>query len=273
MDVDYLYTQIVHEDNERDSAISFMRAVGPRTSTLEHEVPERLFSTDTDRVNGISAAKAISLAQSEGQRIFAITLENLDTALASVNADANLEREIRDAVYAGMEVGIHQDPIVYYGWRGHGYVIVDPETGAGACKISGGRDGAFVLLLTLLVSAIGGFFDGLSESLNTDNNGKLVNSWKDQEAAKKFSKMAGVLAVIGALLSIVFTLKDDSLSASDKVGQVSLTILGAALSSGLGASVGALVLNPVLAAVISLMFAAVITIALSIIAAEYFSEG
>lgn len=39
---------------------------------------------------------------------------------------------------------MHQNPITYAGWTGAGYIITDPQTGAGAYKISGGSDGGFL---------------------------------------------------------------------------------------------------------------------------------
>lgn len=41
----------------------------------------------------------------------------------------------------GKEVIVHTDPINVPGWKGAGYIITDPETGAGAWKIGGGGNG------------------------------------------------------------------------------------------------------------------------------------
>jgi hypothetical protein len=46
-----------------------------------------------------------------------------------------------------MEVTVHQADITAHGWTGSGYIVLDPETGAGAYKISGGANGAFAKLL------------------------------------------------------------------------------------------------------------------------------
>lgn len=141
MDISSMYTQVVDKGNAKANTVNFMRTVGPRGSALEHLVPEQLLSTEENRANGISAVKAIAIAQSEGQRVYNVNATNLSAALASVNADSEIETEIKNAVNAGKEVSIHQNPISYYGWQGHGYIIIDPETGSGAYKISGGANG------------------------------------------------------------------------------------------------------------------------------------
>ncbi|HEX7025757.1 MAG TPA: transglutaminase domain-containing protein, partial [Gammaproteobacteria bacterium] len=141
MDISFMFTQVADKTNVLSDATTFLRTVGPRTSALEHLVPEQLLSTTDNPANGISAVKAIALAQTEGQRVYSITAENLDAALVAVNADSAIENEIRNAVSADKEVRIHKNPISYYGWQGYGYIIVDPETGSGAYKISGGLNG------------------------------------------------------------------------------------------------------------------------------------
>src|SRR5690606_694950 len=61
----------------------------------------------------------------------------------------------------GKEVSIHQNPINYYGWSGHGYIIIDPETGAGAYKVSGGANGGVLVDLRSILVALLAFIVGL----------------------------------------------------------------------------------------------------------------
>jgi hypothetical protein len=49
--------------------------------------------------------------------------------------------EIRNSAAAGMEITAHEQPVNFYGSSQVGYVILDPETGAGAYKIGGGENG------------------------------------------------------------------------------------------------------------------------------------
>jgi hypothetical protein len=52
--------------------------------------------------------------------------------------------EIRASLNAGKEVITHTDSDSVPGWSGAGYIIIDPDTGAGAYKISGGANGSFL---------------------------------------------------------------------------------------------------------------------------------
>ena len=53
--------------------------------------------------------------------------------------------EIRSAIEAGKEVSFHEKAISAHGWSGQGYIIVDPETGAGAYLIEGKGNGGVLL--------------------------------------------------------------------------------------------------------------------------------
>jgi hypothetical protein len=106
---------------------------------MEYLVPERRCSTDEAPAEGISAVKALALAAAEGQKVYTITQDNLYTALGQIQLDTDTEQEIVNAVNAGREVTTHQYQINVNGWVGEGYIILDPNTGAGAYKIAGGE--------------------------------------------------------------------------------------------------------------------------------------
>ncbi len=53
--------------------------------------------------------------------------------------------DIRNAVNAGLTVTTHEKIIQYKGWKGAGYIIIDPNTGTGAYLIDGGADGGEVI--------------------------------------------------------------------------------------------------------------------------------
>ena len=90
---------------------------------------------------GISAVKAIAIAQSEGQKIYTINKQNAQTALAKLPIGGEVGSEIRNAVNAGKEVTVHEKSINKHGWKGFGYIVIDPETGAGAYIIEGSGNG------------------------------------------------------------------------------------------------------------------------------------
>jgi hypothetical protein len=54
--------------------------------------------------------------------------------------------DIRNAVNAGKVVTVSKTNITYNGWTGCGYIIIDPDTGAGAYMISGGMSGGWLMI-------------------------------------------------------------------------------------------------------------------------------
>ncbi|MGZ4957416.1 MAG: pre-toxin TG domain-containing protein [Methylobacter sp.] len=66
------------------------------------------------------------------------------SVLNNVVIDDDARQKITYALYAGKEVTVHAAPISVKGWTGSGYLVIDPETGAGAYMISGGAHGGFL---------------------------------------------------------------------------------------------------------------------------------
>jgi hypothetical protein len=60
---------------------------------------------------------------------------------------AQVKADIQNAVNAGKEVTVSKTNITYSGWTGCGYIVINPQTGAGAYMISGGLSGACLILL------------------------------------------------------------------------------------------------------------------------------
>ena len=105
-------------------------------------VPEQ-FNTSNPEAEGISTAKILALAASQGQKIYTITNANLDDLNNIIVGDGGMN-EIEEALSNNLEVMIHEEPITAFGWQGSGYMIIDPDSGAGAYKISGGANGGFI---------------------------------------------------------------------------------------------------------------------------------
>ena len=155
MDVDRLATSITAKDNTATDRLNFMAASGNRASAMEHLVPEQMFSTEEAPAQGVSAVKALALAAAAGQKIWTIGQNNVDVALASINHSSDVENEIHNSVRVGKIATIHEAPVAYQGSTFVGYTIIDPVTGAGAYKISGGENGGLIFLgLLLVMSAI-----------------------------------------------------------------------------------------------------------------------
>ena len=105
-------------------------------STLEHQIPEMLFTTEEHPGEAVSAIKALAKASIEGQRIYQITQENVNTVLPQLNVSTDVKNEIRASVAVGKVATVSQNNITVGSWTGVGYIITDPETGAGAYMIS-----------------------------------------------------------------------------------------------------------------------------------------
>ena len=151
--------------------IAYNKMRGQYSSAAEHAVPEQFWVdkstcryTENGQIKnptlqpcteGISAVKAIAIAQSQGQKIYTITKENAATALPRLPVGGGVGAEIRSAVNSGKEVSVHESRISAHGWSGYGYTIVDPETGAGAYLIEGkGNGGALLGLAIGLISGL-----------------------------------------------------------------------------------------------------------------------
>jgi hypothetical protein len=145
--------------------VAYNRIRGQYASALEHATPERFF-VDTTTCNlptatptstpafdpakpacaeGISAVKALAVAQSQGQKVFTVTSQNVAAVLPQLTGhSAQTKADVQNAVNAGKEVTISQAKITYSGWTGAGYTIVDPTTGAGSYLIEGGANGGWL---------------------------------------------------------------------------------------------------------------------------------
>ncbi|MEW8000817.1 MAG: transglutaminase domain-containing protein [Candidatus Thiodiazotropha endolucinida] len=148
-------------DGDIENKRQFSTQVGFISSVLEHATPEQMFASEDPndpQPNAISAVKALQIASAEGQRIYQITQANMSTALPNIHHDQETMDEIRASLNAGKLVITHTDSVSVPGWSGAGYIIIDPETGAGAYKISGGSNGAFLLFLGALLMVLGLFF-------------------------------------------------------------------------------------------------------------------
>ncbi|MFZ5756030.1 MAG: transglutaminase-like domain-containing protein [Pseudomonadota bacterium] len=141
MDVDRISTLAMAKDGSNQKNIVFFRATGPRKSAFEHLVPEQLFSTAEAPAQAVSAVKALAIAAQQGQKIYTLTKANA-AQLNTLTISQTAKIDIAAALNAGKEVTVHQGPIINAGWTGEGYVVLDPNTGAGAYKISGGLNGS-----------------------------------------------------------------------------------------------------------------------------------
>jgi hypothetical protein len=161
MDADRLANVVNAKDGNAGNAKQYLLSSGMSSSVLEHSVPEQLFSTPDSPAQGISAVKALKIANDQGIPIYTVNQENVATILPQLQIDQQVKDDIQNAVYAGKVVTVSKTNINFNNWNGCGYIIIDPESGAGAYKIGGGANGMWMFLLWasifLLVAVSGGW--------------------------------------------------------------------------------------------------------------------
>lgn len=266
MDVDLITFHGAAKENSGKTEISFKKAAGSQWSAMEHLVPEQMFSRSGAPAHGMSAVKALAKANAEGQKIWQINRENLDLALASVNLGTEVEMEIRNSVLAGNVATVHEANITYFGWVGSGYLLIDPETGAGAYKIAGGANGG--VIMTFLAGVLGAL-DGLTRP--GANNGKPSwdGGYKKLWQGAQWAKFLGAAALIAEAW---LALTDDGLSWTDKLGRIFGAMFAFAATSivvGLAFGFGGVVF----AAIVGLIFAVLISYLMSWFYDIYFSSA
>ena len=153
MDIDRDVTASVPLDGDRDKLVQFVLTSGMNGSALEHSVPEQMFSTPDNPAEGISAVKAIQIANDQGIPIYTIDQSNIDTILPQLQISSTVKTNIQNAVNAGMVATVPKTNITFNGWTGTGYIIINPNTGAGAYMI-GGLSGAILVAVGVILLII-----------------------------------------------------------------------------------------------------------------------
>ncbi|KAK6023227.1 transglutaminase-like protein [Ostertagia ostertagi] len=216
--------------------IAYNKLRGQYSSAMEHAVPEQLWvdksqcrytdeqgqisnPTLAECAQGISAVNAIAIAQAAGQRIYTINQSNAATALPRLPLGGTVGQEITSAVQAGKEVTFHERAINAHGFSGYGYVITDPETGAGAYMIEGRGNGgwmdlvnwvkdnpgwsAIAALVLGIVAGIGGWLGAILLLMSFVIS--AISIYHDMMAiANAECGVLGLQALFGALTAIVF---------------------------------------------------------------------
>lgn len=153
MDIVHMKQHRTSKTNNVQEEVLFSQGIGTRMSLMEHALPEHLFSTDTDKAQGVSAVKALAIASQQGQKIWTITQANLELALSRINLGEATETDIRNAVNAGKVVTAPEAQINFNDWIGEGYTVIEQESGAGAYLIAGGGNGGVLFGLGYTLGA------------------------------------------------------------------------------------------------------------------------
>lgn len=135
---------------------------GAAGSAAEHSIPEQLFNNpykpanDPSRPQAVSAVRVLALAAEQGQKIYTFNSSNtaFHSAIYGLGINNDAKNDIANALAIGKEVSVHEKDISINGWSGSGYVILDPDTGAGAYKLDGGTNGGAVPSCVGLVAMV-----------------------------------------------------------------------------------------------------------------------
>jgi len=127
-------------------------------------------------------------------------------------------------------VTVHENPIDVNGWVGSGYLVIDPETGAGAYLISGGNNGGSISdILNGFSGWLLGMVDGGYGHLNESNFGKALFS-NGLKYIQKMLNLSTKVGYFGLFAGIVSAFASNGLS-SKSVGIASVGILAFALTA------------------------------------------
>ena len=221
-DVDSDVQAIVARDGDPKKPVDFLSVGGALASRAESAVWDQLLSVEPTGL-GITAISYLEAAAQQGIPIFHINRDNLAQALPKLQVSSAVKADIQSSVAAGRIVTIPQREFVKDGFRGVGYVVFDPDSGAAGYLISGGlAGGGFqlpplhplltfllgVLLIGLGIFATGGLavlgailgialiaYDLISTIQNLDPN-------LSPEAREMIVAFLAMLALIGVILAI-----------------------------------------------------------------------
>ncbi|MFZ6640834.1 transglutaminase-like domain-containing protein [Undibacterium sp. TC4M20W] len=229
IDVDYLRYHIEAKDNNKTVRTQYMFQVGVASSLAESTIPEAMFknpnlaANDPEQPQGVSAVKALVIAQTLGQKLYALSPENqaINVAvLQNLQIEAEAKTEIVNALSAGKQVLVHEKEIMVGGWKGSGYIVLDAETGAGAYKIIGGANGG--KLNATIMGFLQGFLVGLGLAL-------LITNLAVIGTGIMFAVWAINLVVINAIITMMIASSIDTDAFACYAG---------ALNSGFGIGMG-----------------------------------
>ena len=152
IDVDTDSHSVVSLVGEEDVPRQYMISTGMVSSLYESTVWEEITG-----YKSVSTISILSKAQEENIDILLISGANLDTEIEKLNTDETTKQNVINAVNSGKIVTIPSEDVTIGGWSGTGYIVTNPETGAGAYMISGGLNGgssSFIVYMKYLAGVI-----------------------------------------------------------------------------------------------------------------------
>lgn len=141
VDVHASLTSMVAFDGDQAKTNLAVQQNGLVASALESQIPQAHLAAAGTQPQAVSAVSAIMQAAATNQPLFEVTSSTVAADLPLLQQSADVIADVQNAVGNGEQVLIPQSPITLGGWTGAGYIIIDPTTGSGAYRISGGLNG------------------------------------------------------------------------------------------------------------------------------------
>jgi transglutaminase-like putative cysteine protease len=117
----------------------FVQRSGYQGSFMEAEAFDQFEGAEVKK--GISAVQLLDDAISVGIPVYQVTSANAAAVLPLLSLDARVKSDVNNAIATGKTVVVPGQNLDHGAWRGVGYIVQDPSTGAGAYLISGGLAG------------------------------------------------------------------------------------------------------------------------------------
>lgn len=139
LDVKELLIMAVDKHEDQNARRLFVEKRGLVGSYMEAGSFDQSFLQDSG--NSMSAVTALQFANQSGVPIYTVTASNQQTVMSQLQVDSDTADNIANATASGLQVIVPRNDITVGSFSGLGYIIQDPESGAGSYLISGGRDG------------------------------------------------------------------------------------------------------------------------------------
>ena len=136
IDVDTDSHSVVSIEGDKSVPREYMMSTGMISSLYESTVWEQMTGHES-----VSTISILAQAQKNNIEIVVIGKENLSEELQKINVDGITRQEIINAANSGKIVTMPVENVAIGNWSGIGYIVTNPETGAGSYMISGGLNG------------------------------------------------------------------------------------------------------------------------------------
>ena len=173
IDIDYDSHGAASINGKKEDEIHFMKTSGMLSSLCESLVWEELTGAES-----VSTMTVLQTASSQGNQLLVINENNFEEMSGRVQASSAALSDVEKAVRSGKEVTIPEKEVTMGEWVGTGYILMDPATGVGVYRISG----------------------GLTEGSEENHNGGTVTGIVTVEA------VLGTMLLLADMVQLVFAL-------------------------------------------------------------------